>query len=331
MATTSRRAPLNGVTFVCIAVLLAGASACSSDGGAKGTGGAGGHATGAGGAGGSGTGGAAKGGAGGTATGGGGAGGLGGARAASGGAAGGTSGAAGGASGAAGGAGGTALGGAGGQAAVGGGHGGSGLGGGMGGGLGGAGGGGGAAVATTANLIVNGGADAAVGSTDAAPVAVPGWTVTGSATALQYDVSGYPSSTDPGPADRGANLFIGGADGASASLTQTISLAGYAAAIDANKVTFALAGYLGGYSQQDDNATLTVAFENTTGTVLSTATIGPVLAADRGNETGLLLRNATGAVPAAARSAVVTLTMMRTSGTADDGYADSLSLVLTGI
>ena len=87
---------------------------------------------------------------------------------------------------------------------------------------------------------------------------------------------------------------------------------------------------LGAYSQ-DDQATLTAVFKDTGGAVLATATLGPVLAADRNGVTGLLFRTQTGTVPANSTSVVVTLTMTRLEGTANDGYADSLALVLTGI
>lgn len=183
---------------------------------------------------------------------------------------------------------------------------------------------------TGANLIVNGDGESGVGSTDGSAVAVPGWTVTGSATAIQYGASGgYPVSTDPGPTSRGLNFFGGGYDNPSV-LTQTISLATYSTAIDSGKVAFALQAYLGGYAGQDDNATLAVSFLSTAGTSLGTASVGPVLAADRSGATGMLLRNTTGKVPAGARSAVVTLTFARAEGSANDGYADSLSLALSG-
>ena len=184
---------------------------------------------------------------------------------------------------------------------------------------------------TTANRIVNGGAEADVGSTNGDQVPATGWTVTGLATPLQYDSSGYPTTTDPGPSDRGANLFIGGADGATSSLTQTISLAAYAAAIGAGRASFTLSGWLGGFESQDDQATLTATFKDTGGATLTTPTIGPVLAADRNEQTGLLFRTATGPVPTNATSVMVTLTMVRVAGTNNDGYADNLSLVLSGI
>jgi hypothetical protein len=180
-------------------------------------------------------------------------------------------------------------------------------------------------------LIINGDAEAAAGSPDGNPVATPSWTVGGEATALQYGASGgYPQATDPGPANRGNNLFAGGANDATSTLTQTISLAAYAAAIDAGHVTFTLSAYLGGFEGQEDNAVLSVSFQNGT-TEVGTGHVGPVTAADRGSVTGLLARTATGAVPAGTRSAVVTLTATRLEGTANDGYADNLSLALTGI
>jgi len=189
----------------------------------------------------------------------------------------------------------------------------------------------GAALPSTSNLIVNGDAEQGVGSADGSPVTTPGWTVTGEATALQYGVSGYPATTDPGPTNRGLNLFVGGASDALSTLAQTISLASYATRIDAGQVTFALQGYLGGFESQDDNAALTVSFRNASGTELATATIGPVTSADRSATTGLLFRSTSGSLPVGVRSAVVTLTLTRLEGTANDGYADNLSLVLTGI
>jgi hypothetical protein len=183
---------------------------------------------------------------------------------------------------------------------------------------------------TGTNLIVNGDGESGVGSGDGSAVAVPGWTVTGSATAIQYGASGgYPVSTDPGPTSRGLNFFGGGYDNPSV-LTQTVSLAAYSTAIDSGKVAFALGAYLGGFAGQDDNATLTVSFLSSGRTSLGTASVGPVLAADRGGATGMLLQNTTGKVPAGAQSVVVTLTFSRTEGSANDGYADSLSLVLSG-
>ena len=115
-------------------------------------------------------------------------------------------------------------------------------------------------------------------------------------------------------------------------MSQSISLASYAAKIDTNSVAFTLSGYLGGYESQNDGTVVTATFHASTdgtGAALGTATsIGPVTAADRQNTTGLLQRGTPGNVPVGARSVTIDVTMTRVEGTANDGYADDLSLVL---
>lgn len=189
---------------------------------------------------------------------------------------------------------------------------------------------GGALTVLTGNLLMNGGAEAAVGSANGLPVATPGWTSDGEATAMQYGQSGYPASTDPGPAERGANLFIGGYNDAVSTLTQTVDVSSFATAIDTGTLAAVLSGYFGGYSSQGDNAVLTATFQDGAGQALGTAvTVGGVTAADRNNITGLLLRSQQGNVPAGTRKILVVLTMTRTEGNANDGYADELALALS--
>ena len=191
--------------------------------------------------------------------------------------------------------------------------------------------GGEAGSATSCNLIVNGNAEAAIGSVDGTPVSTPGWTSVGEATAAQYGVNGWPALTDPGPADRGSNLFSGGPSEDTSSLSQTVNVSQFASLIDASNVTYLLSGWLGGWSSQDDNAMLTVTFRNALGVALGTGSIGPVMASDRASVTGLVQRSSSGAVPSGTRTVLVVLSMARTSGSANDGYADDLSLVFGGI
>ena len=183
------------------------------------------------------------------------------------------------------------------------------------------------------NLIVNGNAETGPGSPDGTTLPVPNapsWTLAGNFTVVQYNApGGFPLSTDPGPPARGSNYFAGG-NNASSSAAQTINVAAGAAAIDGGTATYSLSGWLGGFSSQDDNATLTVTFRNAGATAIGSASIGPVMAADRGSATGMLLRNAAGAVPAGTRTIDVVLQLTRVSGTYNDGYADELSLVLAG-
>jgi hypothetical protein len=182
------------------------------------------------------------------------------------------------------------------------------------------------------NIILNPGAEAGPGSTDGSTVPVPNWTVKkgGTFTAVQYGASGgFPTKTGPGPKNRGANFFAGGnsAKANTQTATQTDSLKAYAGVIAAG-ATFTLAGYLGGYDGQTDNATVTVTWENSTGTSLGTAVIGPVTEAARHGNTGLLSRTLTGTVPTGSTSALVTIKCLRKSGAYNDGYADNLSLTI---
>jgi hypothetical protein len=184
---------------------------------------------------------------------------------------------------------------------------------------------------TSCNLIVNGNAEAAIGSADGTPVPTPGWTAAGEASAAQYGQAGWLALTDPGPADRGLNLFSGGPSEDTSSLTQTVNVSQFASAIDGSQITYLLSGWLGGWQGQDDSATLTVTFQSASGSALGTGSIGPVLGSDRAGATGLLQQSSTGPVPSGTRSVLVVLSMLRTAGTANDGYADNLSLLLSGI
>jgi hypothetical protein len=181
------------------------------------------------------------------------------------------------------------------------------------------------------NLILNGNADAAAGSSTGNVVVVPNWTPTsGAFTAIPWGAAGgYPNNTDPGPSDRGANFFAGGNGAAVSTATQQIDLSANAGDINAGNVVYNLTGYFGGFSSDNDNATLTATFFNSSNTNLSAVTTGDVTASDRSNATGLLLRSASGIIPVNATRVVLTLTMTRFNGNSNDGYADSLDFRCT--
>ncbi len=187
-----------------------------------------------------------------------------------------------------------------------------------------------AATAAPANIIKNPGAEAGPGSADGSTVPVPHWTVPagGTFTAVQYGAGGgFPAATDPGPPNRGANFFAGGPASSAASATQTDSLSAYTGII-ASGATFTLKGWLGGFENESDHATVTVVWKSSTGAKLGSVVIGPVTPAQRKDATGLLQRVTTGAVPAGSVKAVVTMKMTRKQGTYNDGYADNLSLTI---
>jgi hypothetical protein len=189
--------------------------------------------------------------------------------------------------------------------------------------------------ALATNLLVNPGAEAGAGTIDGMQVLlVPGWTTSGNFTVANY---GAPTSTgaqlglsDPGPADRGTNFFVGGPDNSSSSAAQVIDLFAGAATIDTGTLGYTLSGWLGGWGAQDDSAVLTATFKDGSGTTLGSASIGPVLGADRQAANGLLFRSTAGMLPAGTRTVQVTLMMTRTSGAFNDGYADSLMFKVNG-
>lgn len=177
----------------------------------------------------------------------------------------------------------------------------------------------------SANLFINGDAEAGAGDPSGNTVPIPGWTTSGALTVMPYGIPEFPAMTSPGPDNRGVNFFAGGLDNAGSSAIQQLDLTCLSTTIDNGSVNFTLAGYLGGYLSQNDNATVTITFLDSSNNVLGNAQIGPVLAVDRSNVTGLWLRTTTGALPSGARKAQVTVNMVRTEGSYNDGYADNLT------
>lgn len=187
-----------------------------------------------------------------------------------------------------------------------------------------------AAALTTPNLIENPGAEAQPGSGDGSTVPVPFWTVPagGTFTAVKYGASGgFPTASAPGPKKRGANFFAGGPGSDAARADQTVPLSAYATII-AHGATYKLGAWLGGFASQDDNTTVTIAWEKANGTLLGAVMIGPVSAAARQDVTGMLYRAKAGTIPHGTAKAVVNVEMTRAAGSYNDGYADNLSLTL---
>jgi uncharacterized protein (TIGR03437 family) len=190
------------------------------------------------------------------------------------------------------------------------------------------------------NLIVNPGADASPGlvdnSTTETSSDLPGWVRSAFMAADSYsqDSGGdlYQATTGI-PPDASSNYFYGGENVTDpsnpiATAFQDIDVSSAASLIDAATLPYALSGWLGGYDGQDDHCVLTVQFQKWDGTVLATATLGPVLSADRNGVSELLPLSTTGTVPALTRVIHVLMTMTREEGQNNDGLADSLSLVL---
>jgi len=182
------------------------------------------------------------------------------------------------------------------------------------------------------NLIVNGtaeqGASSLTGDPLPGPIPVPGWTTSSAFTVVPYGAAGgFPTASDPGPPDRSTQFFAGG-KATTSTATQDIDVSANAADINSGKVTLDLSGWMGGFGADPDFAQLVVTYLNSGSTTVGSMTIGPVNPSDRNNTTALLLRTKSVTVPQTTVKLRVTLTMTRTSGAFNDGYADSLSLIL---
>ncbi len=182
---------------------------------------------------------------------------------------------------------------------------------------------------TGQNLVVNGGAESgpAVGSEEMIVADVPGWCRVGQFDVDHYGVDGDIDPSAPGPPDRGKNFFWGG-NAALASGYQDIDISPAATQIDLGAAQYTASAYLGGYEDQDDSATVAFLFEKWDGTVLKTVTLGPVTSADRVDATELLARSDQGVIPAGTRKVHVLVTMTRQEGSNNDGYVDSISLMV---
>jgi hypothetical protein len=160
----------------------------------------------------------------------------------------------------------------------------------------------------------------------------PEWTVTqGEFRAASYaDGNSITlNQSTPGPPDEG-NLYFFGGDVATSSGSQLINLSSFSSAIAAGTTKFTLAGWFGGFLTQTDQADVSVQFEDSASNAIgSITTVGPVTEANRGGVSELLHRATTAIVPSTATYALVTLTMIRGAGTANNGSADDLIFSIT--
>jgi hypothetical protein len=191
------------------------------------------------------------------------------------------------------------------------------------------------AASAPVNLVGNSGAEAGLAASDSSVVvrSIPGWHRTGKFDVVRYGTSGFPTVSFGQGIHGGKNFFTGGPSDATvdpvSAVTQTVSVARSAVAIDAGTMRATLAGYLGGYSTQKDAATATATFLDGGGQKLKSIRIGPVTAAQRQNVTTLLARTAKAPVPAKTRSIELTIRAIRAEGGGyNDGYADNVALTL---
>lgn len=155
---------------------------------------------------------------------------------------------------------------------------------------------------------------------------VPGWTFSSGFEVEPYG-GGNLASTDPGPPQRGTQFFSGGL-AAKSSATTMVDLSMCTTLIAQNKVTLRVGGWLGG--QLFDNDNMVVQFGILQGAYVTTqVTLGPVLAPDRVNVTGLFQRQGSAVLPAGTCGLQVTMTATRAAGFSNDAYADNLTALVS--
>jgi len=186
------------------------------------------------------------------------------------------------------------------------------------------------------NLLVNGSAELDPGDFDNnRDLRVSGWVDNDWTAPVLYSNKGGESWAPTSnlvdgvhTADGGNNLFTGGRNGGDTEMTQTIDIAHLGSEVDRSVIDYDLSAWLGGYSGNNDNASLTARFLDGGGTEIASTTLGPVTPADRGNVTKLLYRDAQGTLPTGTRSIEVELFMDTSPPQYNDAMADNLSLTL---
>lgn len=171
-----------------------------------------------------------------------------------------------------------------------------------------------AAVVYGSNLVVNGDAEAGTS----------GWQSYagyGLFQSVSYG-SNWVLPTQPGPADRGAKMFAGTGQYAVGYQTLDFGMA------TTQSLAFSLTGWLGGWTNQGDNALFYVQFLDEFDNEVGSAAIGPVTPQDRNNQTGLFYRESEGLLPVGTSKLSFWLSMERLVSSDNDGYADNLSFVL---
>lgn len=150
------------------------------------------------------------------------------------------------------------------------------------------------------NLVVNPGAETGSGApAPAVALNIPGWaeglpnTVVNGPSVAPYGGTAWIAATDPGPLNRGANVF----GGAAGDMYQDIDVSSAASSIDGGNVTYQLSAWLGGISGSS-SPTLAYTFFDWTGKQLApSAQLGPATH----NGTGLILTTHSEILPAGTR------------------------------
>jgi hypothetical protein len=185
---------------------------------------------------------------------------------------------------------------------------------------------------TAGNLVANPGAEQGSAAVDdSSSPAPPRWRRTGGFTSVRYGtvvgLVAFPVLDVASMLGAGDAFFAGGPSGA-ATATQVVDVSGWAPEIDGRTgVTVRLSALLGGYRLSDDRAVVSARFRGPSGGRRGIVTLDAVTAAERGNATMLMARQATAPVPRLTRSIAVTVRSGTPGGSYNDAYVDDIALV----
>lgn len=99
--------------------------------------------------------------------------------------------------------------------------------------------------------------------------------------------------------------------------------------IDNQTVRFNISAWIGGWRTQSDNVRVSVTFFDQMNQIVGNqTTIGPVLPVDRGSQSSLLFRQATGLIPIGARSVTVFVLITCVALFSNDGAVDNIGLYI---
>jgi hypothetical protein len=155
-------------------------------------------------------------------------------------------------------------------------------------------------------ILTNGDAEAGDTSPDGTTsVSIPGWTIVGTATVVEYGAPGtFPDASHIPSDDTGDQLFVGGPGQGISSLIQVLHIPEEMwVDIDSNPNFWHawVQAFLGGWEADEDSARLVVSFLDETMNLIDSFTLGPVTAADRSHATGLQYCTHDETIPAGAR------------------------------
>ena len=158
------------------------------------------------------------------------------------------------------------------------------------------------------NLVSNPGAEEGPGvPLPATARYIPGWSTNGASVA-PYGGTGWIGPSDPGPSDRGVNVFNGG------EMYQDIDVSAAATMIDSGKVTYQVSAWFGALNG-GQTPTLTYTFFDWSGKPLAAiASLGPVTH----NGTSLVIAAHSDALPAGARRIRIDVTSPSKSALVDN-------------